>query len=135
MSSRMILASLCVLCVLRGESPAPAAEPGPWATYRGNPQRIGHTDNTPGPDKPAVLWAVKSQDHFVAAPVPVGDAGSLLSLESGLRTQAMVWSGVNPFRTSFGLAPASTRAIASSKWPFITASINGLVPGTALPRP
>lgn len=65
------LPSLCVLCVLGG--PAPAADPAPWATYRGNPQRTGNTDNQPGPDKPAVLWAVKSQDHFVASPVPVGD--------------------------------------------------------------
>ena len=43
-----------------------AAEPGPWATYRGNPQRTGNTDNKPGPDKPAVLWVLKSHDHFVA---------------------------------------------------------------------
>jgi outer membrane protein assembly factor BamB len=54
-------------------APASAADPGPWATYRGNPQRTANTDNAPGPDKPAVLWAVKSQDHFIAAPVPVGD--------------------------------------------------------------
>ena len=25
------------------------------------------------PDSPGVLWAVKSQDHFVASPVPVGE--------------------------------------------------------------
>ncbi|MDB5309998.1 MAG: putative cell surface protein/ lipoprotein [Gemmataceae bacterium] len=68
---RVSAISLCVLCALGGESPA--ADPGPWATYRGNPQRTGNTDNQPGPDKPAVLWAVKSQDHFVASPVPVGD--------------------------------------------------------------
>ena len=66
-----LLLSLCVLCVLRGESTA--ADPGPWATYRGNPQRTGNTDNLPGPTQPAVLWVVKSQDHFVASPVPVGD--------------------------------------------------------------
>ncbi|MBA4065538.1 MAG: hypothetical protein C0501_17845 [Isosphaera sp.] len=51
--------------------PAHATDPGPWATYRGNPQRTGSTDDKPGPDKPAVLWVLKSQDHFVAAPVPV----------------------------------------------------------------
>ena len=68
---RFWLVSLCVLAVLRGESSA--ADPGPWATYRGNPQRTGNTDNMPGPDKPAVLWAVKSQDHYIAAPVPVND--------------------------------------------------------------
>lgn len=61
---------LGVLCVLGGES-ASAAEPGPWATYRGNPQRTGNTDNQAGPAAPVVLWAAKSQDHFIAAPVPV----------------------------------------------------------------
>ncbi len=52
--------------------PVAAADPGPWATYRGNPARTGNTDNLPGPTNPAVLWVVKSQDHFIAAPVPVG---------------------------------------------------------------
>ncbi|MCS6866050.1 MAG: PQQ-binding-like beta-propeller repeat protein [Gemmataceae bacterium] len=50
---------------------AAAAEPAPWATYRGNPQRTGNTDGQAGPEKPGVLWSVKSQDHFLAAPVPV----------------------------------------------------------------
>jgi outer membrane protein assembly factor BamB len=68
---RSLLSSLCVLCVLCGQSFG--ADPGPWATYRGNPQRTGNTDNQPGPEKPAVLWVVKSQDQFVAAPVPVKD--------------------------------------------------------------
>src|SRR5436190_14116098 len=63
--------SLCVLGVLCGESFA--ADPGPWATYRGNPQRTGNTDSTAGPEKPAILWSVKSTDHFVASPVPVKD--------------------------------------------------------------
>jgi outer membrane protein assembly factor BamB len=48
-----------------------AAEPGPWGTYRGNSARTANTDNQPGPDKPAVLWVMKSQDHFVASPVPI----------------------------------------------------------------
>ena len=63
------LSSLC-LCVSVVSSPA--AEP--WATYRGNAQRTGNTDGKPGPEKPAVLWVVKSQDHFVASPVPVGSS-------------------------------------------------------------
>jgi outer membrane protein assembly factor BamB len=49
----------------------PAAEP--WTTYRGNPQRTGNTDNIAGPTLPKVLWAHKSQEHFIAAPVPDGD--------------------------------------------------------------
>jgi outer membrane protein assembly factor BamB len=66
--SRLIAFGVALLLV--GESRP--ADPGPWGTYRGNPQRTAHTDGTPGPAKPAVLWAVKSQDHFVASPVPVG---------------------------------------------------------------
>lgn len=58
-----------------------AADPGPWATYRGNPQRTANTDGKPGPDKPAVLWATASQDHFIAALVPVGD--TLVTLSFG----------------------------------------------------
>ncbi len=68
MTHRLALVALLALA-----APALAADPGPWATYRGNPQRTGNTDGKPGPATPAVLWAVRSQDHFVASPVPVGD--------------------------------------------------------------
>src|SRR5947207_1662959 len=71
MSLRSQLISLCVLCVLCGE--LFSAEPGPWATYRGSPQRTGNTDGVAGPDRPGVLWLLKSKDHFLAAPVPVKD--------------------------------------------------------------
>lgn len=63
---------LTILALLISAS-AEAADPGPWATYRGNPQRAGNTDNQPGPEKPAVLWVMKSADHYVGAPVPVKD--------------------------------------------------------------
>jgi len=62
------LLSVGALCLLCGSTSA--AEP--WATYRGNAARTGNTDGKPGPDKPGVEWVLKSQDHFVAAPVPVG---------------------------------------------------------------
>ena len=65
------LFSLSVLCGLSGE--LFSAEPGAWATYRGNPQRTGNTDGTAGPEKPAILWVVKSTDHFIASPVPLKD--------------------------------------------------------------
>ena len=68
--STQFLSSLCALCALCGE--LPAAEPGPWSTYRGNAARTGNTDGKPGPDKPTVEWHIASQDHYVAAPVPVG---------------------------------------------------------------
>jgi outer membrane protein assembly factor BamB len=46
---------------------------GPWSTYRGNPQRTGHTDEQAGPASPKVLWVHKSKDHYIASPLPVGD--------------------------------------------------------------
>src|SRR4051812_31323327 len=51
-------------------APAAAAD---WATFRGNAQRTGNTDGMAGPAAPKVLWSVKSQDHFVASPLPAGD--------------------------------------------------------------
>ncbi|HEY1190828.1 MAG TPA: PQQ-binding-like beta-propeller repeat protein [Gemmata sp.] len=67
------LFSICALCAICGSNAALAADPGPWATYRGNPQRTGNTDKVAGPDKPALLWTVKSHDQFLASPVPVKD--------------------------------------------------------------
>src|SRR5260370_1291782 len=65
---------LCISVFLCGQflSAASAAEDG-WTMYRGNAQRTANTDGKAGPDKPNVLWAYKSQDHFVAAPTPMGD--------------------------------------------------------------
>jgi outer membrane protein assembly factor BamB len=45
----------------------------PWSTYRGNAQRTANTDGQPGPASPKVLWVQRSQEHFIAAPVPRGD--------------------------------------------------------------
>jgi outer membrane protein assembly factor BamB len=53
--------------------PASAQEPAPWATYRGNGQRTGHTDGVPGPASPKVLWVLKSKDHYIASPLPAGN--------------------------------------------------------------
>jgi len=101
MSLRSLLSTLCVLCVLSGESSA--ADPGPWATYRGNPQRTGNTDNQAGPEKPAVLWAVKSNDHFLAAPVPVKDS--------------IYVSGVGAFnRPTITLFPLAAKAPTQATW-------------------
>ena len=63
----------CLLLLLSAGSLF-AAEPTPWATYRGNSARTGNTDGRAVPDQPVVLWAVASQDHIIAAPVPVGDS-------------------------------------------------------------
>src|SRR5271166_5044704 len=61
---------LCFLCLFAANS-ASAVEP--WSTYRGNLQRSGNTDGKPGPSVPKVLWALPSQEHFIAAPVPYRD--------------------------------------------------------------
>jgi outer membrane protein assembly factor BamB len=81
----------------------PYAFPAAWATYRGNPARTGHTDGTPGPDRPAVLWVARSQDHFVASPVPVG--GRLFV------------SGVGGFnRPTVSLFPLDSKGPAKPAW-------------------
>jgi outer membrane protein assembly factor BamB len=101
MSLRSIVSSLCVLCGLCGE--LSAADPGPWATYRGNPQRTGNTDNTAGPEKPAVLWSVKSTDHFIASPVPVKDG--------------VYVAGIGAFnRPSVSLFPLAAKSPAMPTW-------------------
>src|SRR5438552_3158842 len=58
-----------VLCLLL----VPSAAPADWPTARGNAQRTGCVDGKPGPQQPKVLWALKSQDSFIASPVPDGD--------------------------------------------------------------
>jgi outer membrane protein assembly factor BamB len=63
----------CVLCFFAPlrEMLLSAAEP--WTTYRGNLQRSGNTDGIAGPATTKVLWVHRSQEHFIAAPVPAGD--------------------------------------------------------------
>ena len=63
------LLSLCVLCA----SVATASAAEPWSTFRGNSQRTGCTDAKDGPKTPTVVWSFKSQDHFIASPMPFGD--------------------------------------------------------------
>ncbi|HSQ56843.1 MAG TPA: PQQ-binding-like beta-propeller repeat protein [Gemmata sp.] len=98
-----------------------SADPAAWATYRGNPERTGNTDGKPGPERPAVLWMVKSKDHFVAAPVPVKDAVYLAGLGAFNRPYAALfpiaakdppqtlWTKEPPYLT---LASVSSPAIA-----------------------
>jgi outer membrane protein assembly factor BamB len=44
-----------------------------WPTYRGNAQRTGNADGLAGPVSPRVLWVHRSQEHFIASPVPAGE--------------------------------------------------------------
>lgn len=105
----MKYAILTSFCLLIAASTASALEP--WATYRGNPQRTGCTDNVAGPATPKVLWALKAKEHFVAAPVPAGDkllvsglgafnVGTFFCLNTESKTPAdkrVLWSKSSPF--------------------------------------
>jgi outer membrane protein assembly factor BamB len=67
----IVIRTLSALAFLTLAAPLLAEEP--WTTYRGNPQRTGHTDGAPGPTTtPKVLWVHKGNEHFIASPVPVG---------------------------------------------------------------
>ena len=99
---------------------AGAAEPTDWPTYRGNPARTGNADGKPGPKSPAVLWAVKSQDHFLASPVPVNGGVYVAGVGAFNRptvsvlnanTGAAVWSRSAPY---FRLASVSSPAVAGN---------------------
>lgn len=106
-------------------SVAVAADPAPWATYRGNPARTGNTDGMPGPDKPAVLWVRKAEDHFVASPVPSGENlllsafgafnRPMVSLVPGKTDGPAVWSRSAPY---LRFATVSSPAVAGKFVPF-----------------
>jgi outer membrane protein assembly factor BamB len=94
-------------CLLLAGALACAAEPS--ATYRGNAQRTGNSDGKPGPATPRVLWAMKSKDHFIAAPVPHRDrllvsglgfinTANFYCLDAAEKpAQRVVWSKGSPF--------------------------------------
>jgi outer membrane protein assembly factor BamB len=66
-----VIRTLIALLFLSVAAPLVAEEP--WSTYRGNAQRTGSTDGTPGPTAtPKVLWVHKGTEHFIASPVPSG---------------------------------------------------------------
>jgi len=87
------------------------AAPADWPTARGNAQRTGNVDDLPGPKAPNVLWIHKTQEQFVAAPVPCPCTKSLyMSVMGALNTGAihsmslvpaaperMLWSKTVPF--------------------------------------
>src|SRR5262245_50542139 len=88
---------------------AVAQEVAPWATYRGNAQRTANTDGMPGPGTPKVLWVLKSKDHYIASPVPVGNrllvsglgafnVPNLVCLTTDAKAmQRAVWSKSTPY--------------------------------------
>src|SRR5215813_11374972 len=100
----LLCVALCELCafVVNGF----AADPTPWATYRGNPQRTGNTDNVAGPEKPAILWSVKATDHFIASPVPVKDGVYVAAIGALNRP----WAHIFPFAAKNPPMPTWTKS-------------------------
>jgi outer membrane protein assembly factor BamB len=102
---------------------APVGAVEPWCTYRGNEQRTGNTDGIAGPKDPKVLWVVKSNDHYIASPVPwqnrlyISGLGSFnvahficLSTDLDARDRT-VWSKTTPYLT---LPTVSSPAVTKS---------------------
>ena len=102
----ILMSSLC-LCVSVVQV---RAADTPWTTYRGNPQRTANTDGLPGPTAPKVLWAFKSQEHFVASPLPLGNR--------------VVFSGLGAFNVStlaaFNAEPGGARIAWKKSAPYLT---------------
>src|SRR6266404_8586282 len=95
-----------------------------WPTARGNPQRSGCVDNKPGPASPSILWVYKSQDHFIASPVPAGDRLYVSGL-GGFNTPTLLALHVEPIgipaphwtrsRPLLGLPVVSSPPVADGK--------------------
>lgn len=78
------------------------ADDAPWSTYRGNARRTGNTDGKAGPTStPQVEWAMKSDEHFVASPVPAGDSILFSAIGAFNRPNVM----------SFALNPKDGKAV------------------------
>ena len=67
----VFLSTFC-LAVAPDKPPPDKATTG-WTTYRGNPARTGNSDGKAGPAAPKVLWVFRSNENFIASPVPAGD--------------------------------------------------------------
>jgi len=114
--------SLIFACAVAAS--VPAAEP--WATYRGNAERTGCTDGKAGPAAPKVLWAYKSEENFVAAPVPFGErvcvsglgafnVSTFRALAVDAKAERVAWSKTTPVLT---LPTVSSPAVVDGKLVF-----------------
>ena len=113
---------LCALCAFVVNSSFADEPTRTWPTYRGNAQRTGNVDGHAVGDH--VLWVHKSQDHFVASPVPWGDkvfvaglgafnAPAFYCLSAGERVgQRVAWTKGSPY---LKLPTVSSPAIVNDK--------------------
>lgn len=122
MSAARLLAA-CFLGLV-GASLLDASAAEPWSTYRGNPRRTGNTDNIALAGAPKVLWVHRSQDHYIASPVPFGESVFVAGLGTfNLSTfsclaadpkapQRIVWNKTTPY---LKLPTVSSPAVADGK--------------------
>src|SRR5262245_18565619 len=86
-----------------------------WTTARGHPQRTGCVDNVPGPGSLKVLWVYKSQDHFLASPLPDGDRLHVVGL-GGFNSASLIALPLDPKGTP---APIWMKAAPQFKLPLV----------------
>jgi outer membrane protein assembly factor BamB len=95
---------------------SPFKDQAPWGAHRGGPQRTG-SDDRPGTKAPGVLWAYKSESHFIAPLVPGAKelyASSLGTFNTpGFHAFALDPSGEKQHRWSKG-PPLLRRPIAAA---------------------
>src|SRR5262249_47564429 len=115
---------VCVLCFFAPWRETLLCSAEPWSTYRGNLQRTGNTDSVAGPAAPKLLWVHRSQDHFIAAPVPLGERVYVSGLGAfnvstfsafavdPKASQRVLWSKTTPY---LKLPTVSSPAIAEGK--------------------
>ena len=96
-----------MICVAVAALSAPAR--AQWPASRGNVGRTGNVDGRAGPKVPKILWAQRSQAHFIASPVPDGgrlylaalgafNTGVLHALATAPRAaERTVWSKAAPY--------------------------------------
>jgi outer membrane protein assembly factor BamB len=82
-----------------------------WPTHRGNPQRTGAADDRPGPKAPKVLWVHRTQEQFVAAPVP-GDKALYVSGLGTFNTAAFHALALDP-------RPAGKQVLWTKRGPYL----------------
>lgn len=80
-TAMFVLALLAAFAALAASS----AQAADWPEARGNSQRTGNIDNTPGPKAPNVLWAHKASEHFISSPVP-GEKALFIPVMGALNT-------------------------------------------------
>src|SRR5262245_50830410 len=97
--TRILTCSAVVVLFLAQQSSAQNQE---WFTFRGNPQRTGNTDGLAGPANPKLLWVLKSNDNYIASPVPAGDR-LLISGLGAFNTANFVCLSADPKATNRGL--------------------------------